>query len=157
MNEYTERIINPVELSGFRKDKLNGRVVFTNGCFDILHRGHVELLVKARSFGDCLVVGINSDRSLRRLKGHRRPLTKEYDRAFILLNLVCVDYVTVFEEDTPVEVIRKLKPDILVKGDEYSVEEIAGADFVLRNGGEVKRVKMVEGYSTSKLINKLKK
>ncbi len=154
MNENKDRVLKPDELAGIKKNESGGRVVFTNGCFDLLHRGHVALLAEARSFGECLVVGINSDRSLRRLKGPGRPLTTEDDRAFILLHLDCVDYVTVFEEDTPVEVIRKLQPDILVKGDEYSLEEIVGADFVLQTGGEVKRVKMVDGYSTSKLIKR---
>jgi D-beta-D-heptose 7-phosphate kinase/D-beta-D-heptose 1-phosphate adenosyltransferase len=135
MNEYKDRIIKPDKLVGFKEKKSNGRVVFTNGCFDLLHRGHVELLTEARSFGECLVVGINSDSSLRRLKGQGRPLTKEDDRAFILLHLDCVNYVTVFEEDTPIEVIKKLKPDVLVKGAEYSFDEIVGADFVVQTGG----------------------
>ncbi|MCD6379137.1 D-glycero-beta-D-manno-heptose 1-phosphate adenylyltransferase [bacterium] len=157
MNEYKDRIIKPDELVGFKKKKSDGIVVFTNGCFDLLHRGHVELLTEASSFGECLVVGINSDSSLRRLKGQGRPLTTEDDRAFILLHLECVNYVTIFEEDTPIEVIKKLKPDVLVKGAEYSFDEIVGADFVVQTGGEVKRVKMVDGYSTSKLIKKWSK
>lgn len=157
MNVYEDKIIKPDELAGFKKKESYSKVVFTNGCFDLLHRGHVKLLVEARSFGDCLVVGINSDLSLKRLKGSGRPLTTEDDRAFILLHLDCVDYVTVFKEDTPIETIKELKPDVLVKGNEYSLEEIVGADFVNSTGGEVKRIKMVDGYSTSKLIKKLAK
>lgn len=156
MGEYESRIIDRAGLQDLRVEMSGRKVVFTNGCFDLLHRGHVELLEKARSYGDCLVVGINSDKSLNRLKGRGRAITSEDDRAFILLSLDCVDYVTIFEEDTPLEVIRGLEPDVLVKGDEYELEDIVGADLVSRSGGEVKRVRMKEGYSTSEIIRRIK-
>jgi len=156
LNDYGKRVIAPSELEDLRRRLEGKRVVFTNGCFDLVHRGHVDLLEKARGFGDCLVVGINSDSSVGRLKGKGRPLTGQDDRAFILLHLESVDYITIFNEDTPLEVIKALAPDVLVKGAEYGLEDIVGAEQVLESGGEVKRVEMLEGYSTSGLIDKLK-
>ena len=135
---------------------MSGRtVVFTNGCFDILHRGHVTLLAAAKALGDCLVVGINSDDSVRRLKGESRPLNGQEDRAHVLLGLRSVDYVTVFDEDTPIETIEALEPDVLVKGAEYGSGEIVGEDFVLARGGRVERIEMVGGYSTSGIIENM--
>ncbi len=135
---------------------MSGRtVVFTNGCFDILHRGHVTLLAAAKALGDCLVVGINSDDSVRRLKGEGRPLSGQEDRAHVLLGLRSVDYVTVFDEDTPIETIEALEPDVLVKGAEYGSGEIVGEDFVLARGGRVERIEMVKGYSSSGIIEKM--
>jgi len=135
---------------------MSGRsIVFTNGCFDILHRGHVTLLDAARAMGDCLVVGINSDDSVRRLKGEGRPLSGQEDRAYVLLGLRSVDYVTVFDEDTPLEAIEALEPDVLVKGAEYGSGEIVGEDFVLSMGGRVERIEMVKGYSSSGMIKKM--
>ena len=131
------------------------RIVFTNGCFDILHKGHVTLLDTARAFGDCLVVGINSDDSVRRLKGEGRPLNVSEDRAEVLLALRSVDYVTIFGEDTPIETIEALEPDVLVKGAEYGSGEIVGEDFVLGKGGRVERIEMVKGYSSSGIIEKI--
>ncbi len=149
-------ILERKDLSAFRRSNPDKRIVFTNGCFDILHRGHVTLLKKARSLGDCLVVGVNTDASVRRLKGDSRPLVPEEDRVFVLLELRCVDHVTLFDEDTPLETIEELVPDVLVKGDEYAVEDIVGADFVEKNGGRVERVGMVGGLSTSGLIRRLR-
>lgn len=151
-----ERIIERDSLTDFRKRNAGIRIVFTNGCFDLLHRGHLELLNQARELGDCLVVGLNDDRSVGRLKGEGRPLMSEEDRAFMILQLRCVDYVTVFGEDTPLETIRALSPDILVKGAEYDRDDIVGADFVEKSGGRVERVEMVGGFSTSDLIRKIK-
>jgi len=131
------------------------RVVFTNGVFDILHRGHVDYLAKARSFGDVLIVGLNSDVSVRRLKGPSRPLQKQRDRAAILLALEAVDYVVLFGEDTPDRLIRSIKPDILAKGADYKVSEIVGASFVKSYGGKVKRVGLTAGKSTSALVRNL--
>lgn len=128
-------------------------IVFTNGCFDLLHVGHVRLLKKARSFGDALVVGLNSDASVRKLKGKNRPLVDEKSRAELLAGLSCVDFVTVFPEDTPAETIRLLKPDVLVKGGDYALSEIVGRDDVKK----VVRFKLVKGFSTTNLIQKIMK
>lgn len=150
------KILGLRELESFRREHGNEKIVFTNGCFDILHRGHVELLIEAKRHGDVLVVGINSDQSMHRLKGPSRPLVNEDDRAFLLLQLRPVDYVTVFGEDTPLETIRALQPDVLVKGDEYERETIVGADFVEQRGGTVVRVAMVGEYSTRGFIEKIR-
>ncbi len=131
------------------------KIVFTNGCFDILHRGHVEYLQKARTFGDKLVVGLNSDASVRRLKGPARPIQDQESRKFILEALRCVDEVIIFDEDTPYELIRKIQPDVLVKGADYKPEDIVGYDIVKAKGGEVRTVKFVEGHSTSGIVAKM--
>jgi len=123
-------------------------VVFTNGCFDIIHAGHVQLFKKARSLGDCLIVAINSDSSLKKLKGPKRPLVGQDKRAFVIAALQSVDYVTVFGEQTPAEILSVLKPDILVKGGDYKINEIVGREHVKK----VVRVKLVKGQSTSNLI-----
>jgi rfaE bifunctional protein nucleotidyltransferase chain/domain len=131
-------------------------VVFTNGCFDIVHLGHIDYLEKARALGDRLVLGLNTDASVSRLKGPSRPVVDEYARARLMAALSFVDTVILFDEPTPQELIEALKPDILVKGDDYSVETIVGSDFVLNHGGEVKTVSLVPGYSTTALIEKIK-
>ncbi len=131
------------------------KIVFTNGVFDILHRGHVEYLSKAKSFGDVLIVGLNNDASVRHIKGGRRPLQKQKDRVIILLALQAVDYVVLFSEDTPDKLIRQVKPDVLIKGADYKISEIVGADFVRSYGGIVRRVKLTKGSSTSAIIRKL--
>lgn len=133
------------------------KVVFTNGCFDILHRGHATYLARARELGDCLVVGLNSDASVKRLKGKNRPVNGEKDRAFLLASLQCVDYVIVFEEDTPARLIESVKPDVLVKGGDYTLDKIVGADFVMKNGGNVLTIPFVDGFSTTKTIEEMKK
>ena len=132
------------------------RVVFTNGCFDLLHVGHLHLLREARSLGDVLVVGLNSDRSLRQLKGAGRPIVKEGDRATLLGALEPVDYVVIFDEPDPGHVIRRLLPDVLVKGDRYGEHEIVGSDVVKNAGGEVVRVRELRGYSTTHLLQRLR-
>lgn len=143
-------------LEKFNQDRIGKKVVFTNGCFDILHRGHVSYLNEAKSLGDILVIGINTDKSVKRLKGEDRPVNSEEDRAFMLLNLKAVDYVFYFEEnDNPYELIKKIQPDILVKGGDWPVEQIIGHDIVLSNGGEVKSLRFEDGYSTTGLINKV--
>ncbi len=143
-------------LEKFNQDRVGKKVVFTNGCFDILHRGHVSYLNEAKSLGDILVIGINTDKSVKRLKGEDRPVNSEADRAFMLLNLKAVDYVFYFEEnDNPYELIKKIQPDILVKGGDWPVEQIIGHDIVLSNGGEVKSLRFEDGYSTTGLINKV--
>ncbi len=130
-------------------------VVFTNGCFDILHRGHVDLLAAARGLGDLLVVGLNGDASVRRLKGAGRPLVPAGDRAAVLAALAAVDVVVVFEEDTPLELIRHLLPDVLVKGADYRRDQVVGAEEVERAGGRVELVPLTEGRSTTGLVRRL--
>jgi rfaE bifunctional protein nucleotidyltransferase chain/domain len=132
-----------------------GPVVFTNGVFDLLHRGHVALLVAARAEGAALIVGLNSDASVRRLKGPGRPLNAERDRAYVLGALACVDAVALFDEDTPAELIAALEPDVLVKGADYAPHEIVGADLVTARGGRVVRVPLEPGYSTTGLIGRM--
>jgi D-beta-D-heptose 7-phosphate kinase/D-beta-D-heptose 1-phosphate adenosyltransferase len=157
MTDYRDKMLPRSGLSRFRRMHGREKIVFTNGCFDILHRGHVELLVKAKSFGDILVVGLNGDASIGRLKGQGRPLVGEEDRACVLAALEAVDYVVVFEEDTPLETIRELEPDVLVKGAEYNHEEIVGAGFVEEHGGRVERVPMLKGFSTTSLIDRIRR
>jgi rfaE bifunctional protein nucleotidyltransferase chain/domain len=132
------------------------KVVFTNGCFDIVHLGHIDYLEKARALGDRLVVGINSDASVKRLKGNNRPVIEEYARLRMIAAMAFVDVVCLFDEDTPKSLIEKISPDILTKGSDYTPENIVGADFVIAKGGEVKTIDLVEGFSTSKIIDKIK-
>ena len=129
------------------------KVVFTNGCFDILHRGHVEYLSKASDMGDVLVVGLNTDASVKRLKGESRPINDEQARALVLASLGFVDAVVLFDEDTPYELIKAIRPDVLVKGADYKPEEIVGYDIVTSYGGKVEVVDLVEGYSTTQLLS----
>jgi len=132
------------------------KIVFTNGCFDVLHYGHVHYLAQARQLGDLLVVGLNSDASVRRLKGESRPVNPEQARAFVLAALEMVDYVCLFEEDTPYELIAAVKPDVLVKGGDYAVDNIVGSDIVKGRNGDVVVLPFVEGFSSSSIIEKLK-
>ncbi len=127
-------------------------VVFTNGCFDLLHSGHVTLLEVSAGEGDLLLVGLNSDSSVRRLKGVGRPVQPEAERAEALLDVEAVNVVTIFSEDTPLELIESIKPDVLVKGGDYSKDEIVGSDIVLSRGGEVVRVPLIQGISTTRII-----
>jgi rfaE bifunctional protein nucleotidyltransferase chain/domain len=131
------------------------KLVFTNGCFDILHTGHIDYLARAASLGNRLIVGVNSSASVSRLKGPERPLNSEADRALALAALLLVDAVCVFEEDTPLELIQVLQPDVLAKGGDYTPATIVGADFVQGRGGEVAVIPFVEGYSTTGLIAKI--
>jgi len=131
------------------------KIVFTNGCFDILHLGHVRYLEKARSLGDVLVVGLNSDASVRAIKGPSRPLNRQRDRAIVLASLFFVDYVTIFNDATPEKLILKLKPDILVKGADWKSRDIVGGDFVKSRGGRVVRIPFVAGRSTTAIIKKM--
>ena len=132
------------------------KIVFTNGCFDVLHYGHVRYLLEAKKLGDILVVGLNSDESVRRLKGPTRPVNGEKERAFVLAALACIDYVIIFGEDTPKELIETVVPDVLVKGGDYDLSNIVGADFVTRNGGTVTTIPFVEGFSSTHIIEQLK-
>jgi D-beta-D-heptose 7-phosphate kinase/D-beta-D-heptose 1-phosphate adenosyltransferase len=143
------------ELAPARRGR--AKVVFTNGCFDLLHVGHVRYLREARRMGDILVVGVNTDASVRRLKGPSRPVQPEQDRAEILAGLACVDHVVLFGEDTPLAVIERLRPDVLVKGGDWPVEAIVGREVVEASGGKVATIPYVEGMSTSALIERIRK
>lgn len=133
------------------------RVVFTNGCFDIIHRGHVDYLIKARALGDVLVVGMNSDASVQRLKGPTRPIVEEQDRSFVLAALSCVDYVCLFEDDTPLALITAIVPDVLVKGGDWSIENIVGREIVEQAGGSVQTISFVPNRSTTNIVQKIAK
>lgn len=135
----------------WRKD--NQRIVFTNGCFDLLHLGHVDYLAKAKDLGERLIIGVNTDSSVKRLKGEHRPLQDENSRLHILAALQSVDAVVLFDEDTPYELIKEIEPDILVKGADYKIENIVGYDIVVSRGGSVQTIEFIEGYSTT-LIEK---
>lgn len=130
-------------------------VVFTNGCFDILHRGHVEYLAKAKALGHVLVIGLNDDASVRRLKGPKRPIVTQEDRAVVLAGLAAVDYVVIFEEDTPLELIRAVVPDVLVKGSDWAVEAVVGKDVVEGAGGRVQTIDFVPNRSTTGIIERI--
>lgn len=132
------------------------KLVFTNGCFDIIHRGHAEYLNQAKSLGDVLIVGVNSDRSVKGLKGEGRPVNNENDRAFIIDNLKSVDFVIIFDDDTPYDIIKKIIPEFLVKGGDWKEEDIVGWDVVKQNGGKVMSLKFIDNYSTTNIINKMK-
>lgn len=152
-----DKLINEIKRRKDLSARRPPRVVFTNGCFDILHVGHARYLQDARALGDLLVVGVNTDSSVKRLKGPERPIQNERDRAELLAALGCVDFVTMFEEDTPRELIEKIAPDILVKGGDWPVEKIEGSKFVLARGGEVKSLPFHPGHSTTTLIERIDK
>lgn len=137
--------------------KLDRKIVFTNGCFDIIHAGHVRYLQEAKSLGDLLIIGLNSDHSVKRLKGPQRPLHQEIDRAAVLCALRAVDYVVVFEQDTPYDLIKNIKPNILVKGGDWQIEDIVGHDIVQAAGGKVFSLSYYQGNSTSSIIDKIKR
>ncbi|MBO4581922.1 MAG: D-glycero-beta-D-manno-heptose 1-phosphate adenylyltransferase [Bacteroidales bacterium] len=131
------------------------RLVFTNGCFDLVHRGHLVYLAQAAEKGDKLIIGLNSDASVRCIKGEHRPVTDEYSRAYLLASLFFVDAVILFDELTPYELIQRVQPDVLVKGSDYKPEDIVGADIVLAKGGEVTTIHFLPGYSTTSIIEKI--
>ena len=134
----------------------NKKTVFTNGCFDILHLGHIDYLNRSAQLGSKLVVGLNTDASVRKIKGENRPIQDENSRLSILAALECVDAVVLFDEETPLELIKVVKPDVLVKGADYEIEQIVGAKEVKEYGGEVKTIAFLEGYSTSNIVKRLK-
>lgn len=138
-----------------RQRRRHKRIIFTNGCFDILHIGHIRTLKRAGALGDILVIGLNSDSSVRAIKGPSRPINSQSDRAEILSSLYFVDYITIFNEPTPERLIRKLKPDILAKGGDWRTEDIVGSDFVKALGGKVVTIPFVKGYSTSSLMKRI--
>ncbi|MDE6451140.1 MAG: D-glycero-beta-D-manno-heptose 1-phosphate adenylyltransferase [Odoribacter sp.] len=131
------------------------KIVFTNGCFDILHRGHVEYLAKAAELGDKLIIGLNTDNSVRRLKGENRPVNNEDARAILLSSLIFTDRIIFFEENTPLELIRYIQPDVLVKGNDYKPEEIVGYDIVKSKGGEIITIELTAGFSTTSILKRI--
>ena len=149
------KLINPSDIQ--KVVKQTQKVVFTNGCFDILHAGHVQYLEQAKQLGDILIVGLNSDASVKRLKGSSRPINNEQDRAMVLAALEAVDYVIIFSEDTPYELISQLQPDVLVKGGDWTEDKIVGADIVKAKGGAVYSLPFKEGLSSTKIIEAISK
>jgi len=143
-------------LQKLSKARHNKKIVFTNGCFDLLHVGHIRYLQEAQKLGDLLVVALNSDSSVKKIKGPKRPVQTENDRAEILAALACVNFTTIFSEDTPQNIIEKIKPDILVKGGDWEIDKIVGADFVQASGGKVYSLQFIDGKSTTNLIQKAK-
>ena len=157
-NQLKEKIVSQdqalKELKTWREK--NKKIVFTNGCFDIIHPGHIDYLSQARDLGDILVLGLNTDQSVRRLnKGSNRPINDERTRAYVLAGLASVDLIVFFDEETPYNLIKLLQPNVLVKGNDYEVEKIIGFDILKENGGEVITIPFLEGYSTSSLIKKI--
>ena len=153
-----DKIVDLDKFLQIRKDLkgLGKKLVFSNGCFDIVHLGHIDYLQKARNLGDFLVLGLNSDQSVRKLKGENRPVIDELSRSRLMASMEFIDAVILFEELTPESLINAILPDILVKGEDYKIENIVGAKIVMENGGEVKTIKLVDGYSTSKIIDQIK-
>lgn len=139
-------------LSADLKDK---KIVFTNGCFDILHVGHAKYLKESKKFGDILIVGLNSDKSVKRLKGESRPINNENDRAQLLDELKSVDYVIIFEQDSPIELLNEIKPDIYTKGADYTISTLPEAETVIKNGGKVEFISFVEGKSTTNVVKNI--
>ncbi len=149
--------INNIESHIAEWNSKNQKIVFTNGCFDILHRGHIEYLAQAANHGDLLIIGVNTDNSVKRIKGETRPVQDEYARAILLASLSFVSVIVLFDDDTPYNLIKKIQPDVLIKGSDYSINDIVGSDLVIAKGGEVITIDFIEGYSTTSIIEKLKK
>ena len=135
----------------------NKKIVFTNGCFDILHRGHIEYLAQAADLADIMVIGLNTDNSVSRIKGPDRPLQDEISRAVSMAAIQYIDYVVLFDEETPLNLIENIKPDVLVKGSDYKIEDIVGYDVLMKYGGQIRTIDFVEGYSTTKIVDKILK
>jgi D-beta-D-heptose 7-phosphate kinase/D-beta-D-heptose 1-phosphate adenosyltransferase len=155
-NSLLQKIVSIDEYMHLKHTLTNKKIVFTNGCFDIIHSGHVLYLDEAKSLGDILVLGLNSDASIKRLKGENRPVNTLQDRAIVLAGLSCIDYIISFNEDTPIQLIKNIMPDVLVKGGDWQPEQIVGSDVVIKNGGEVKSLQFIEGKSTTGIIEKAK-
>ncbi len=158
MSDYHKRVavLDITEATAFAEAqrKQGKTIVFTNGCFDLLHPGHLEILEKSREMGDCLFVGVNTDQSVARLKGPTRPIQPLVNRTAVLSSLRSVNCVVPFSDDTPLQLIKAIKPDILVKGGDYTVSQVVGADFVKKNGGRVEIVPILAGFSTTSIISK---
>jgi D-beta-D-heptose 7-phosphate kinase/D-beta-D-heptose 1-phosphate adenosyltransferase len=153
-----QKIIRPEQTGTILSDTFRKKhtVAFTNGCFDILHRGHIHYLSRAREMADLLIVGLNSDHSVRRIKGPDRPVNDQQSRAEILASLFFVDYVIIFNEDTPLKLIQQIKPDLLVKGGDYKPEEIVGYEDVTSSGGRVETIPLLKGFSSSDILNHIR-
>jgi rfaE bifunctional protein nucleotidyltransferase chain/domain len=153
------KVISLKKIVKIRKElkKEGKKVVFTNGCFDILHKGHVHLLKRAKKLGDILIVGLNSDSSVKRIKGEKRPIFSVRDRAFVLSSIDVVDYIVIFNEDTPLKVIKAIEPDVLVKGADWDKNSIVGREIVESLGGKVVRIPLLKGFSTTSVIEKITK
>ncbi|HNQ67548.1 MAG TPA: D-glycero-beta-D-manno-heptose 1-phosphate adenylyltransferase [Bacteroidales bacterium] len=159
--------LNLIQSKIFSRDQLsksvlnwkneNKKIVFTNGCFDLIHKGHIEYLAAAKDFGDKLIIGLNSDNSVKRLKGDLRPINNQEARALLLASLIFTDAIVIFDEDTPEEIIKLYSPDVLVKGGDYQYNEIVGADHVINYGGKVEIIPLVEGYSSTNIIKNISK
>lgn len=158
-NKINERIFEIEKLESYLRwwRLINKTIAFTNGVFDLLHEGHIKVLSEAASFTDILIVGINSDASVKRLKGESRPVHNQQTRSLVVASMIMVDAVTIFEEDTPLEIIRRIKPDVLVKGGDYKPQDIVGAKEVISSGGVVHIIPLVPGFSTSQTIEKMKR
>lgn len=157
MATYNKIIPTADLVNRVKKWKAQGySIVFTNGCFDILHLGHIDYLEKAKELGDILIVGVNTDASVRRIKGPERPINDEYSRQRMLCALAFVDGVTLFDEDTPLDLIKTVLPDILVKGNDYNISNIVGADIVIEAGGKVETIDLVDGFSTTDIIERVR-
>ncbi len=154
MFNFKSKLISIDDFINIRQS-IKGKIVFTNGCFDILHPGHIYLLESAKSLGDVLIVGLNSDLSVKRLKGEKRPIYNQEERAFMLSSLFCVDYIIIFEEDTPYNLINNIKPDVLVKGADWNKDEVVGREVVEGRGGKIFLISVLEKYSTSDIITKI--
>lgn len=157
LEKIKSKIVNKENLKLILEKEKRKKIVFTNGCFDIIHRGHIEYLSKAADYGDILIIGLNSDKSVSKLKGKNRPLQDETSRSEILAAIEFVNFVVIFDDDTPLNLIKFLKPNILIKGSDYKISEIVGGDFVLKNGGEVITIDFIDGYSTSNIVDKITK
>lgn len=158
MNSYEHilhKIVSWQELQQQIQCQRDKKIVFTNGCFDLVHQGHISYLSRSRDLGDLLVIGLNSDASVRRLKGPSRPIMDQDSRALLLAAFEFVDFVTFFDQDTPLELIQMVQPDLLVKGGDYNPDLIVGADFVRQQGGDVVVLPFVEGFSTTQIVNRL--
>jgi D-glycero-beta-D-manno-heptose 1-phosphate adenylyltransferase len=155
LNIAYSKIISPQNITGLisQYKQNNEKIIFTNGCFDVLHYGHIDYLSKAADFGSKLIIGLNSDDSVKQLKGDSRPINNENARAMILASLFFVDAIIIFDENTPEKLIKSVYPDVLVKGGDYKLENIVGADFVISNGGKVEIIPFVEGFSSTNIIN----
>jgi len=157
MNQTNDKLVDlpkALDLINFWRTE-DQEIIFTNGCFDILHPGHIDLLEQAKELGQKLIVGLNSDRSIQKLKGANRPINNQWDRSRVLSGLACIDLIIVFEEETPQALIEAIKPNVLVKGSDYKIENIVGANLVIANGGTVKTLSLVKGYSTITIINRI--
>ena len=156
LEQIRNKIVEPSFFAEHEEELHRQKIVFTNGCFDLLHVGHVTYLAQAKALGDVLVIGLNTDASVRRLKGPNRPVNAQDARALVLAALESVDYVVFFDEDTPYNIITQVKPDILVKGGDYQIDNIVGGDFVRSRGGQVLTIPFVDGFSTSNILEQIK-